>query len=159
MSKPEKKPAIKMRVNVAGYGGEPVSVFGAFDPATDVLLILRSGEYETAPRDGFLRITTQSRDETHDAVFEADNLREAIVAFYELDSMRLLNLSDTMRRHDPRNRIQRMGVDEHGQKYQIDPSVTNGQIAILIASFYAKQQRAQASAEDFMDDLYALQSI
>ena len=55
---------VKMRVNVAGYTGKAVSLYCAYDAETDVLLIAKEGVYEAKPREGFLRVTNQDRDET-----------------------------------------------------------------------------------------------
>ena len=139
---------IKMRVNVAGFASEPASIFAAYSADTDILLVLRDAPYEDGLREGFLHITTQTGDRTHDAVFDQDQFREAIVAYFESASMSKLSMSDTMGRHDPRNAIQRNGVDEKGPKYQIQPTITNGQVAVLVACFYARHQRALASSRE-----------
>jgi hypothetical protein len=47
--------AVLMRVNIAGYAGQAVSVFCAYDPGTDVLAVSRSAEYEGGERAGFLQ--------------------------------------------------------------------------------------------------------
>ena len=148
---------VKMRVNVAGYTGKAVSLYCAYDAETDVLLIAKEGVYEAKPREGFLRVTNQDRDETYDAVFPEDETREAINAFFSLDAMNVLSLTDTMKRHDPKNRIERDGMDERGMRYKIDPSITNGQLAVLIACYYAKRQKNVASVAGFME--YVLHEI
>jgi hypothetical protein len=59
---------IKMRVNIAGFAGSAISMFCAYDPATDVLLLARvANEYEAGPRDDFLKITNVSSDTAFDA--------------------------------------------------------------------------------------------
>lgn len=150
--------AVKMRINVAGFLGNPVSMMCAFDPATDVLLIARANDYETTDRAGFLRITTQDKDAFFDAVFPEDDMREAITSYFGLDSLSLINLTDHVRQHEPKNRIERNGIDDHGPVYRINPDITNGQIAVLIASYYAKRQRNVVAVSSFMklmlDDEY-----
>lgn len=146
MSKVE---AVKMRINVAGYLGNAVSMMCAFDAATDVLLVARAGEYEAGDRAGFLRITTQDKDAFYDAIFPEEEMREAITAYFGLDSLNLINLTDSVRQHEPKNRIERNGIDDHGPVYRINPEITNGQIAVLIASYYAKRQRNVASVGAF----------
>ena len=54
--------AIKIRVNIAGYSGTPVSLYCAFAPGTDVLLVGRSGDYDGADRAGFLKISNVGSD-------------------------------------------------------------------------------------------------
>jgi hypothetical protein len=147
MSKTE---AVKMRVNVAGFLGNAVSMMCAFDAATDVLLVARAAEYEAGDRPGFLRITTQDNDAHFDAVFPEDDMRDAITAYFGLDSQGLINLTDSVRQHEPKNRIERNGIDDHGPVYRINPDITNGQIAVLIASYYAKKQRSVSAVTSFM---------
>lgn len=149
----------KMRINVAGFSGEALSVFAAYDRDTDVLLILRDAPYETVRRDGFLHLTTQAGDQNHDSIFEREHFREAIEAYFDASSMRALQLADTMARHGPESKLQRNGVDEKGPKYQIDPSITNGQVAVLLAAYYARQQRAIASSSSMFDALFEMHSI
>lgn len=144
---------IKMRVNIAGFAGSAISMFCAYDPATDVLLLGRvANEYEAGPRDDFLKITNVSSDTAFDAVFEADQTKEAIDAFFALESMRLITLSDKVARFNPAGKIERDGMDEHGPKYRIAPDIGCGQVAVLAASLYAKKQRAHAATlSDFAD--------
>lgn len=150
MSEPAKSTAVKMRVNVAGHVGDAVSLFCAFDPATDVLVVARAVPYEATQREGFLRITTQAQDAHHDAVFSEDDMREAINAFFGLAALQLISLSETARQHDPAHKIERDGIDEHGTKYKIHPDTSNAQVAVLIASFYAKRQRHVAASGSMM---------
>lgn len=150
----EKPKFVLMRVNAAGYTGEPVSMICSFDPATDMLLVMKTmKDYEAGDRAGFLRITTQERDEAHDAVFTEDETREAIVAYFGLQSMNLINLADPVKRHDPKNAIERDGMDEHGMKYRIQPTISNGQFAVLVAAYYAKKQRDVNSISSVIADM------
>lgn len=145
-----------MRVNCAGYGGRPVSVFAMFDPVSDVLAVVRETPYETVPREGFLRVTTQDRDPTHDAVFTEDDTRRGIVAYFDLEAMNRIQFSEGLTRLDPKNKIEREGMDEGGMVYRIAPDISNGQVAILIAAFYARQQRNVASVDDWFDALLTI---
>lgn len=144
---------VKMRINCAGYGGQPVSVFGMYDPETDVLAIIRKTAYETEPRDGFLRITTQDRDPTHDGVFSESDTRAAIVAFFDLEAMNLIQFSEGLASLDPKNKIEREGIDEGGVVYRIAPDITSGQVAVLIAAHAAKRQRGAAAVDAWMEEL------
>jgi hypothetical protein len=149
----EKPKFVLMRVNCAGYAGEPVSLLCSFDPATDMLLAMKSTKYNPADAPGFLRITTQERDDAHDAVFTEDETHDAITAFFSLDAMNLINLADPVKRFDPRNAIERAGMDAAGMKYNINPSITNGQMGVMIAAYFSKKQRDVAAIETFMNDV------
>lgn len=152
MTEAEKAPsrAVKLRVNVAGHAGDAVSLFCAFDPANEVLIVAVANPYEAGQREGFLRVTTQEQDECFDAVFLEEDMRDAINAFFGLDALQLISLSEKARQHDPKHRIERDGIDEHGTKFRINPDITNAQVAVLIASFYAKRQRNVARTSNLM---------
>lgn len=144
--------AIKIRVNIAGYSGAPVSLYCAFDPATDVLLVGRSGEYDGADRDGFLKITNVGSDAANDTLFLNEDTKEAIEAYFEMDSMKSLTLGEQVQRFNPSNQIERDGMDEAGPKYRVAPGITSGQVAVLVACLTAKRQRAHAAAADAFKD-------
>lgn len=149
----EKKPTIKMRVNVAGYKGAPASLFAAYDPATDILLVARESAYEGGERDGFLKITNQVRDSAQDALFTEDDTRSAITAYFELEALRLITLAQSVQRCNPESKIERDGMDERGMKYRIHPDISNAQVAVLFAALYAGRQRSVDVAQGFMDEM------
>lgn len=150
------KAAIKMRVNVAGYKGTPTSIFAAYDPVSDILLVARESPYESGERDGFLKITNQVRDAAHDAVFSEDDTRGAITAYFELDALKLITLGQSVQRCSPDSKIERDGMDEAGMKYRIHPDISNSQVAVLFASLFAGRQRSVGVAQDFMDEMLML---
>ena len=147
---------IKIRVNVAGYSGTPVSLYCAFDPATDVLLVARAGDYEAGEREGFLKVTNIVSDAAFDSLFEGDQTKEAIEAYFEMDSMRMLTLGEAVQRFNPASQIERDGMDEAGPKYRVAPSITSGQVAVLVACLTAHRQRGHASAAQAFKDFELL---
>lgn len=151
------KDLIKIRVNIAGYAGAAVSVFCAYDPGTDMLLVARvATEYEPGGRDGFLKVTNMPSDAAFDAVFENDRTKEAIEAYFALESMRLITLADPVARFSPSAKIERDGMDESGPKYRVAPDIGCGQVAVLVASLYARRQRAQAAASEAFEEFRAI---
>jgi hypothetical protein len=143
-----------MRVNAAGYIGEPVSLMCSFDPSTDILAVVKKmPAYEDSDRAGYLRVTTQERDAAHDAVFLEDDTRDAILAYFDMRQMGHLNLVKDMASHQPENSIEREGMDEHGMKFRVKPEITNAQFAVLVACFYAKKQREVAAIGEVMQDM------
>ena len=150
---------VMMRINVSGFGsnGKAATVFAAFDPSNDVLLIAREAEaYESSERPGFLHITNQARDEHHDAVFTDDDTHEAITAYLELDGLGLLTISPKVQRLTPSNKIERDGMDSSGMKYRIQPDISNGQVAVLAACLYANRQRSMGAITDFNAEMALL---
>lgn len=147
---------VKMRVNVAGFFGRAVSVFAAYSPETDILLVAREEAYEASERPGFLHITNQVRDEHHDAVFTEAELKAAIDAYFELSALHLLTLGAKVQRLSPDSKIERMGVDERGVNYRIAPDINCGQVGVMAACLFASRQRAVGAAEDMADAFLAL---
>lgn len=142
----------KIRINVAGFAGAAVSVYGAYDPATGVLLVARSGDHDGGEREGFVKVTNTHADAAFDMVFERDHVKEAIDAYFSMESMRLLTLGEQVQRHNPATKIERDGMDESGPKYRVAPDIGNGHVAVLLACLVARRQRAHsASLEDFKD--------
>ncbi len=139
---------IKMRINVAGYSGTPVSLYCAFDPSTDVLLVARAGDYEDAARDGFLKVSSLASDKEFDMLFESDQTKEAIEAYFEMDSRRMLTLGEQVQRFNPASQIERDGMDESGPKYRVAPGINSGQVAVLVACLVARKQRGHALAAE-----------
>ena len=152
------RPATLMRINVAGYFGRPVSVFAAYSPATDILLVSRESEYEAIERAGFLHITNQFRDGHHDAVFTEQDLKEAIAAYFELDALRLLSLGPKVQRLSPDSKIERVGVDERGMNYRIALDINCAQVAVMVACLFASRQRHVDAAQE-MADVFAVITV
>lgn len=142
----------KIRINVAGFAGAAVSLYCAFDPSTNVLLVARSSEYDGGPREDFIKGTNNHADAAFDLVFDRDHVREAIDAYFSMESMRLLTLGEQVQRHNPATKIERDGMDESGPKYRVAPDIGNGHVAVLLACLVARRQRAHASSlADFKD--------
>lgn len=148
--------AVKIRVNVAGFHGAAVSLFCAYDPGTDVLLIARESAYEPGARDGFLKVTTLSSDAAFDTVFKDEDTKEAITAYFALTSTGLMTLADKVQRLSPTTKIERDGMDEGGAKYRIAPDIGCGQVAVLVACWCAQRQRRINSMQSAMRDFELL---
>lgn len=151
------KPPVMMRINIAGFQGEPATLFGAYAPDTDMLAIVKIAKgYEGGARDGFLKITNQSRDASYDAVFTEEETRDAIMAYFNLDSLKLLTLKGEATRCNPGNKIERDGMDDTGLKFSFHPEITNQQVAVLAACLFANRQRAVSQMADFAADFNAI---
>lgn len=146
---------IKMRVNVAQYGGKPISLAAMFDPATEVLAIVRVLDYETSPRDGWLRITTRVSDPVHDAVFSEDEVAEAVAAYFDLSAMGLIQYG-SVTQVDPKSKIEADGMTETGIRYRLAADIGNAQVAVLIAALFGCRQRQVAGMADFMNELLTI---
>lgn len=152
----EKKPVL-MRINIAGYADRPASVFAAYDPNSDVLAIARlAKEYEGGPRDGFLKITNQQRDDAYDAIYTEEETRDSILAFFDMENLGLLTLKGDALRINPANKIERDGMDESGLKFRFAPDISNAQVAVLAAALYGDRQRKIAQTASFAEQMRIL---
>ena len=150
----EKPPRqVKLRVNCAGYQGEPVSVFAAYDLDHDVLVIVDERAYEVGDRPGFVRMTNREKDAHHDMVYGEDQIDLAVEAFFEMQAMRLIKFAGGNERLNPHHKIDREGLTMSGQKYRFSPDITNGQVASLFAALGARAQAGAAATQDFMSML------
>ena len=144
-----------MRVNMAGYAGPAMSVMCAINN-TGLLGVLRVVPLETKDRPGFLRIASHTSEEAADAVFNQDDAREAIGAFFTLKSLGLVQIDAKANSADPANKIEQDGIDASGQKYRIAPDISNQQMGVLAACWFAERQRGAARAIEAAEELSEL---
>jgi hypothetical protein len=151
---------VKLRVNIAGFAGPAASIYCGYDPNTDMLLVGKAAElYEGTRRAGFLHITNQDRDAAVDAVFSNEDMMEAITAYFELEALGLLVIAAESQRFNPQSKIERDGLDTGGPKYRVAPDMSNGQVAVLVACRYAKQQRSIAESLDAFSEILSITTI
>jgi hypothetical protein len=149
--------AIKIRVNIAGYGNQgeaPATVLCAFDPAAGRLLVADVRKMEEGGRAGWLLVTNQHTDQHCDAFFNPDMLRDSIAAFFSMESMGLVDIAKKAELARPTSKIESDGMDERGVKYRIKSDCGNRQVAVLAACWFANIQRGVGAALDDFDDLY-----
>lgn len=151
----EQDTSILLRINIAGFHGDPVSLYGAFDHADDLLLISDSKEYDGGPAPDLLKVSNQERDSHRDDLVSDEDMQDAIRAFFEMDGLKLLALGDKAKRHNPSNKIERDGVDEGGVRYRISPDITCSQVAVMFACLAAKRQRSVTGAMSIMEEISA----
>lgn len=151
----EKDSTVLLRVNIAGFSGEPVSLYGAFDHEEDLLLVSDSKTYDPGEATELLKISNQERDTHRDDLVSDDDMQAAIRAFFEMDGLKLLALGEKAARHNPSNKIERDGVDEGGVRYRISPDITCAQVAVMFACLAASRQRTVNGALAFMEEISA----
>lgn len=142
-----------MRLNVAGYGGRPVSLYAVFAPDTGDLLCSECGDMEMGGIPGFLHISTTGAEAVCDMRFNEQDLSQAIQDYFTMDGMGAVTLDTKIQRFRPTSKIQADGVDVNGVKYRLDGDVQNGHIAILAACFVAQRQRQITNTMEAMDEL------
>lgn len=155
MSESEKDSTVLIRVNIAGFSGEPASLYGAFDHEDDLLLISDTKDYDPGDAADMLKISNQERDTHRDDLVSDDDLQAAIRAFFEMDGLKLLVIGEKAARHNPSNKIERDGVDEGGVRYRISPDITCSQVAVMFACLAASRQRTVTGALSIMEEISA----
>lgn len=144
---------VPMRVNVAGFKGEPLSMFGAYDPASDMLLIREPRALEAIARPKFLHVTNIPGQPVCDTFVDESQISDAITSFFMLQTQGLIKLDTKAVRFDPANKIERDGMDDSGIKYRIAPDISNGQLAVILAAYAATRQRGVNAALEDAEDL------
>lgn len=146
---------ILIRVNIAGFSGEPSSLYGAFDHADDLLLISDSKAYDGSDAPNLLKVSNQERDPFRDSLVSDEDMQEAISAYFEMDGLKLLVLGDKAQRHNPGTKIERDGIGEGGVRYRISPDITCSQVGVMFACLAAKRQRSVSGALSIMEEIAA----
>ncbi len=145
----------KLQANIQGYLGKPVSLFGAYDTETGVLIIVTQTNKKD-PREDCVFITNQIKTE-HDFFMDENGLLGAISCYYRLKGgvakdhqTPLLGFGPKAGSADPANSIELNGVTNSGREYRIAPDITNAQIASLAMCLYVdKGNTIEESLEMF----------
>lgn len=141
-----------------GAGAE--TVFGMFDHETGVLLLdgCRTEKPGVkAQRGGDSAVVINDpRLGDYDVVLEEDHIRDAIGAYFSIQSSGLLKLTREVERHAPQSAIEHDGIDDKGTKYRVSPSITNGQMAVIALCWLAKRQDSVEAQLGGFDELPGL---
>jgi len=128
---------IQIQATFTGYGGNPCSLFSAYDPASRVLVVSVEAKYRAERRDG-CTVLTNVPDIARDTLFTDSDLLPAINAFHALKNgvagdgkAARLVFSDRANRANPDPAIEQDGIETSGPKYRINASVTCAQMAAL----------------------------
>lgn len=148
---------IQIQATFAGYGGNPCTLFSAYDPGSRILVVSKEAAYREERREGCI-VLTNITEINRDFLFLDEHLAPAIRAFYALKtgiaadgkSDRLAFGRDASRA-SPEGIIEQDGVDLTGAKYRIAAGATCAQMAGLATCFYALKsgtvERAVVMAE------------
>lgn len=152
---------IKMQANISGFHGKPVTLLGALDESTGILVVAKS--VAQIPRvDGCVLISSDRRGD-RDATFGDEHIHEAITAYFKLKGevaedgkTSLLRFGELAAMADPSSVIEKDGVDVSGPRYRIAPDASNAHVAALAMCRYASFTGAIGDVMDMMDELSAL---
>lgn len=132
-----------IQANITGYGGQPVSLFSAYDDETGILTLAVEADYRAERREGCLLITNVKGIE-RDAWFGNDQLDEAIASYQHMRGQiaqdgrsSCLVIGERAQRANPGNAIEQDGFNERGMKYRISADMNNAQAAALATCHWA----------------------
>ncbi|HEX8590624.1 hypothetical protein [Pseudomonas sp.] len=147
-------------VSVSGYEGQPTTIVGGLDEETNILVIAgRMKTFQTARIKGREDISVVSNLGLPDVDFQFrdEHMREAIIAYQNRTLLNTITLDPALKQLDPRSVFEKDDIKEGKQTYRILPTISNGQLAVLIACGFCELQARIMSAQvslDEMNDLY-----
>lgn len=147
---------IQASIGGLGVGAGTEVVFGELDMPSGVLLIdraitLRAGDPEIR-RANCAVVTNNPSFDDRDELFTEDQFRRAIEDYFSLAGRGLLVLEDAVARHNPQAKIEPDGLDERGRKFRLAPDITNGQVAVIVACWFAMRQAGVAGHLEQLGD-------
>lgn len=152
---------MKIIASIGGYGpngAEAVSIAAIRQP-DGILAIIRKVNY-TIERVPGMAFVTNMKLPAYDCLFLEEHLSAAIHSYKEMEGQGLLTYGEHSVLFTPR--VETDGIDEKGQKYRLDQSISNGQMAVLaIVHFVSRQQAITSTAtlSERMAGLYDILSV
>jgi hypothetical protein len=139
---------IEIQATFVGYGGEPASVFSAYDTDTGILVVSVEAAYRATRRKNAV-VLTNAPDIARDKLFGERDFSSAIDAYFTLRNGRAsdgknprLVFGAHAARANPENAIERDGYDTSGARYRLSESITCAQVATLATCQYALKAAA-----------------
>lgn len=149
---------VLLQCSITGYQGAGVTLFGALDPGTGLVSVLKEPKDGKLLLDrakpGFAFVANTAAAEGRDVLFADEHLRDAIAAYFDLQARARLTLDSAVTKHNPANAIEPDGVDERGRKYRLAESMSNGQMAVIVMAWFARRQGQVAATNDAWSDIF-----
>lgn len=153
---------IPIQATFVGYGGKPCSLFSAYDPDSQVLVISAEVDYRRERREGAVVLTNDATI-PRDQLFADSDLHEAIRAYFALKSglasdgkSTRLAFGDRAARANPDAVIERDGMDASGPRFRISDTATCAHMAALATCRYAVKADAIGRTVDLAQTLNRL---
>lgn len=136
-----------IQANIAGYSGKPCSLFSVYEADTQILSVIKSTDYKKSRQKEDYVLISNDKNADYDSLFTELNFSQSIEDFFTMlngvafdgRSSRLV-FDEKIARANPKNRINKDGYTENGQKYSISPDIDNLQMAVLATCFYANNK-------------------
>lgn len=137
---------MKLQASFSSYGSKPTTLLGLLDDS-GVLAIVQDVMYSETRVSPDVCLICDAALQEYDSRFTDDHLQGAIRLFFGDSGQGRIVLHDSVKRHDPSNKIEVQGIDEKGRKYAIQ-GLTNGHAAVLGLAYLASKQRNVAALDD-----------
>ena len=141
-----------IQATILGFSGKPCSLFSAFDESTGILAVSVEAAYRRERREGCLVLTNDKTIDERDSLLNESKLADSIAAFFALESGLAVDgksprlvFAERAQRANPKQAIEKDGVDENGVRYRISDAITNAQVACLVTALYAFKTGGMAS--------------
>ncbi|MDO4440566.1 MAG: hypothetical protein Q4B81_00100 [Moraxella sp.] len=140
----------------AQAAGEPVRIIAMTLAASGKILVSKTASYHEriTPKDDTVVVTDTPNLHRHWSLSfdEKSHMKEVIRCYRQVKSSGLLQLSDAVRQYDPSDVLQAAKMDERGQVYEFDSSITCGHMATLMAIWAAHTAYTGAVITDMHTD-------
>jgi hypothetical protein len=145
---------------VSGYKGLPACLFAILDGETGAMLVVKeAAQYSVNRKDDHALVTTDALCDDFDVRFTEESIQDAVKVWQEMSDGGTLILSDALNKHNPSGKIEYDGIDLRGRMYRLDPTITNGIIAVLALCWFADRQKSIQSSLDVFDELLDIQTL
>ena len=149
----------KLQVTIAGFSGQACTVAGSYNPASQILTIVKIAPYRRERAPGCL-VVTNVRDIERDEYFPAEKLPEAVSAYFEVASGvssdgrdSRLQVLTAAANANPAGAVQIKQLDESGPKYELLRELRNEQVAVMVACWHVVRADVIEDSIGWLEDL------
>ncbi|WP_109479120.1 hypothetical protein [Paraburkholderia sp. C35] len=150
---------VTLQAEINGYKGQAVNLLAAVDAgdpgaADGTGLVIVSQELPLGHREpGAMMTSNDPRAPARDLLFDESMIAAAIDLYFRADSTGMIELLSPVQRFNPGGAVQVRGVAATGTRYELNPEITNGQIAVLALMYAANRSMSVADTSEFADEM------
>jgi hypothetical protein len=139
---------LKVQCNVGGYNSKPITLLATING--NIATVARQHEFsEERIKPEFALIGNVGLE--MDYTFTDKDFSDSINAYFEKSAQNRIVIDEKLARFRPDSKLEVDKIDTNGKVYRLEPSIENGQIAILVICLFAKKQAAIMGALDYFD--------
>jgi hypothetical protein len=156
--------AVSLQVVISGLAGPAYVLHGGFEFSTGVLLLLEGSGITpgTDPGrmvDDSVVLSTPGACDDFDEAFTEDLYREAISEYNAMSGRGLLVYSEALHAINPVSKIEAVGLEDRGMKFNIAADMTNAHMAVIAMCWLALRQRGFAAQLEAFDDMPDIETM